>query len=200
MAGNEATERGLISAALFAISFAFSAHAEQQGRKQKDSSGKQQEWGGVEEPMGATQEGARRLEEQLVDQAAARERLNGALIEATLGLQETEGRAAEIEERLSTLTESEGKIVASLESRRGLIMEILTVLQRMGRKPPPALIARPNEILEAVRASLALGAHLRQQRAEARQLQRDLSELEHVRDGVRRERERLAEQQASLSR
>ncbi len=199
MAGNEATERGLISAALFAISVAFSAHAEQQGPDAKDISSKQQELRGVEDTMGAAQERARRLEEQLVDHAAARERLNGALIEATLRLQETEGRTAEIEERLSTLTENEGKIVASLESRRGLIMEILTVLQRMGRKPPPALIARPNEILEAVRASLALGALLPQMRAEARQLQHDLSELEQLRDGVRRERERLAEQQASLS-
>ena len=44
-------------------------------------------------------------------------------------------------------------------------------------------------MLEAVRASLALGALLPQMRAEARQLQRDLSELEQVRDGVRRERE-----------
>jgi glycogen operon protein len=197
--GNEATERGLISAALFAISFAFSAHAEQQGPDAKDISSRQQELRGVEDTMGAAQERARRLEEQLVDHAAARERLNGALIESTLRLQETEGRAAEIEERLSTLTENERKIVSSLESRRGLIMEILTVLQRMGRKPPPALIARPNEILEAVRASLALGALEPQLRAEARQLQRELSELEQVRDGVRRERERLAEQQASLS-
>ncbi|MBG0793409.1 peptidoglycan DD-metalloendopeptidase family protein [Methylocystis sp. H62] len=199
MAGNEATERGLISAALLAISVAFSAHAEQQGPDAKDISSKQQELRGVEDTMGAARERARRLEEQLVDHAAARERLNGALIEATLRLQETEERAAEIEERLSALTENERKIVASLDSRRGLIMEILTVLQRMGRKPPPALIARPNEILEAVRASLALGALLPQMRAEARQLQRDLSELEQVRDGVRRERERLAEQQASLN-
>lgn len=196
-ARNEAIKRGLMSAALFATTVAFSANAEQQS-PETDLSTKQLELRGVEDTMGAAQERARRLEEQLIDHAAARERLNGALIEATQRLQETEARAAEIEERLSVLTENETKIVASLESRRGLIMEILTVLQRMGRRPPPALMARPQEILEAVRASLALGAVLPQMRAEARQLQHDLAELEQVRDGVRREREHLAEQQASL--
>jgi septal ring factor EnvC (AmiA/AmiB activator) len=196
-ARNEAIKRGLMSAALFATTVAFSANAEQQS-PETDLSTKQLELRGVEDTMGAAQERARRLEEQLIDHAAARERLNGALIEATQRLQETEARAAEIEERLSVLTENESKIVASLESRRGLIMEILTVLQRMGRRPPPALVARPQEILEAVRASLALGAVLPQMRAEARQLQHDLSELQQVRDGVARERERLAEQQASL--
>ncbi|TLG76995.1 peptidoglycan DD-metalloendopeptidase family protein [Methylocystis sp. B8] len=194
-ARNEATKRRLMSAALVAIPFAFPAHAEQQSA---DVSSKQQELRGLEDTMGAAQERARKLEEQLIDHAAARERLNGALIDATLRLQETETRAAEIEERLSTLTENERKIVSSLDSRRALIMEILTVLQRMGRRPPPALMARPQEILEAVRASLALGAVLPQMRAEARQLQRDLTELEQVRDGVRREQNLLGEQRASL--
>lgn len=196
---NDAMKRGRMSVALFAASVAFSAHAEQLGPDAGDVSAKQLELRGVQDTMGAAKERARRLEEQLIDHAAARERLSGALIEATQRLQETEARAAEIEERLSALTESERKIVASLDSRRALIMEILTVLQRMGRRPPPALMARPHEILQAVRASLALGAVLPQMRAEARQLQRDLSELEQVQAGVRREQARLAEQQASLT-
>jgi len=196
---NDAMKRGRMSAALFAVSVAFSAHAAQPGADAGDVSAKQRELRDVQDTMGAARERARRLEEQLIDHAAARERLSGALIEATQRLQETESRAAEIEERLSALTESERKIVASLDSRRALIMEILTVLQRMGRRPPPALMARPHEILEAVRASLALGAVLPQMRAEARQLQRDLSELEQVQASVRREQTRLSEQQASLT-
>ncbi len=195
-ARNEAMKRGLMAAALFAIAVPCSTQAGQQDTR--DVSSKQQELRGVEETMDAARQRARQLEEELVDHAAARERLNGALIDATLRLQETETRAAEIEARLATLTENEGKIVSSLDSRRALIVEILTVLQRMGRRPPPALIARPQEILEAVRASLALGAVLPQMRAEARQLQRDLSALDQVRDGVRRERDLLGEQRASL--
>ena len=192
----EAVTRGLTSAALLSVALAFSAQAEPQ--RPDDISSKQQELRGVEDTIGAARESSRQLEEQLIDNAAARERLNGALIEATLRLQETETRAVEIEERLATLTENERKIVTSLDGRRALIIEVLTVLQRMGRRPPPALMARPHEILEAVRASLALGAVLPQMRAEARQLQRDLTELVQTRDGVRREQNLLAEQRASL--
>ncbi|MBI1981536.1 MAG: peptidoglycan DD-metalloendopeptidase family protein [Methylocystis sp.] len=197
-ARNEAMKRGLMAAALFAIAVPCSTHAGQPGPDTKDVSSKQQELRGVEETMDAARQRARQLEEQLVDHAAARERLNGALVDATARLQETETRTAEIEARLATLTENERKIASSLDSRRASIIEILTVLQRMGRRPPPALMARPQEILEAVRASLALGAVLPQMRAEARQLQRDLTALDQVRDGVRREQNLLGEQRASL--
>ncbi|MFO1125226.1 MAG: peptidoglycan DD-metalloendopeptidase family protein [Methylocystis sp.] len=196
-ARNKATKRRL-TAALVAIAAALSAHAEQRGADEKDVSSKQLELRGVEDSMGVVRERAHRLEEQLIDHAVARERLNVALIDATQRLRETEARAAEIEARLEALTENERKIVSSLDGRRALIVEILTVLQRMGRRPPPALMARPQEILEAVRASLALGGVLPQMRAEARQLQRDLTELGQVRDGVRREQNLLGEQRASL--
>jgi septal ring factor EnvC (AmiA/AmiB activator) len=191
-----ATTLASVSAALVAVAVAFSAQAAPQ--RPDEISSKQQELRGVEDTMGAARERARQLEEQLIDNAAARERLSGALIDATLRLQETETRAVEIEERLATLTENERKIVSSLDGRRALIIEILTVLQRMGRRPPPALMARPQEILQAVRASLALGAVLPQMRAEARQLQHDLTELQQTRDGVRREQNLLSEQRASL--
>jgi len=197
-ARKEASTQGLMSAAFLAVAVASSAQAEPKRPEAQDVSSKQQELRGVEDTIGAARERARQLEEQLRNNAAARERLSGALIEATLRLQETETRAAEIEERLATLTESERKLVSSLDGRRALIIEILTVLQRMGRRPPPALMARPQEILEAVRASLALGAVLPQMRAEARRLQRDLTELEQTRNGVQREQNLLSEQRASL--
>ncbi|MEF3367501.1 peptidoglycan DD-metalloendopeptidase family protein [Methylocystis sp. 9N] len=197
-AHGEASGRGFTSAAALAFVFSLSAHAEPNAAETPDVSARQLELRGVEDKIGVTQERARKLEEQLIDHAAARERLNGALLEATQRLQETETRAADIEERLATLTEKQEKALRSLESRRALIVEILTVLQRMGRRPPPALLARPEDILEAVRASLALGAVLPQMRGEARQLQADLSELMRLRDGVRHEQERLAEQKINL--
>lgn len=197
-APNEARSRGQLSATALAFAFALAAHAEPNAAETPDVSSKQLELRGVEDEIGAARERARRLEEEVVDHAAARERLNSTLLEATQRLQETEARAVEIEERLATLNVSEQKVLASLESRRALIVEILTVLQRMGRRPPPALLARPQDILEAVRASLALGAVLPQMRGEARQLQADLTELVRLRDGARREQENLAEQKINL--
>jgi len=107
--------------------------------------------------MGESRAHARKLEEEVAGHAAIRENLNRTLIEATERLQEAEARAAEIEARLEKLSLQEKAIVDSLESRRATIVEVLMVLQRMGRRPPPALLARPQDILDALRAALAQG-------------------------------------------
>lgn len=154
---------------------------------------------GVEDNIGETQERSHKLEGEIARQSDARARLNDVLLEATQKLQEAEAHAAEIEERLDKLGESERKVVASLDSRRALIVEVLTVLQRMGRRPPPALLARPEDILEGVRASLALGGVLPQMRAETKTLQTDLAELVRLRDGMRREQDRLVQEKVNLN-
>lgn len=193
----------LALAALPLAAFALSARAEGEpaavAPDAPDLSIKRLELRGVEDTMGAAQERARKLEGEISELAAARERLNTALIEATRKLQETESRAAEIEARLETLGESERNILRSLEGRRALIVEVLTILQRMGRRPPPALLARPQDILEAVRASLALGAVLPEMRAQTQALQADLAELVRLRDDVRQEQERLAHEKINLN-
>jgi septal ring factor EnvC (AmiA/AmiB activator) len=154
---------------------------------------------GVEDTIGGSRERTKKLEEEIAANAAIRENLNKTLLEATGRLQETEAHAAQIEERLGKIAEDEKKIVASLESRRALIVEVLMVLQRMGRRPPPALLARPQDILDAVRASLALGDVLPQMRAEARALQSDLAELAHLRESARHEQDRLAQEKTALA-
>lgn len=164
-----------------------------------DLSLKRLELRGVEDTIGESRERAKKLEAEVAAHAAVRENLNKTLLDATSRLQETEEHAAQIEERLTALAGDEKKIVDSLESRRELISEVLMVLQRMGRRPPPALLARPQDILDAVRASLALGDVVPQMRAEARALQSDLAELVHLRESARHERDRLAQEKAALA-
>lgn len=154
---------------------------------------------GVENTMGEAKERARKLEEEAASHAAVRENLSQTLIEATGRLQETEEHAARLEERLAQLAADESKIVSSLDSRRALIVEVLMALQRMGRRPPPALLARPQDILDAVRASLTLGDMLPQMRAEARALQSDLTELLRLRDIARGERDHLEQEKKALA-
>ena len=72
------------------------------------------------------------------------------------------------------------------------------VLQRMGRRPPPALLARPEDILEAIRASMAIGAVLPQMRAETAALQADLTHLLALRDDIRTQQARLAREKEQL--
>ncbi len=154
---------------------------------------------GVQDVIGETAEHKRQLENEMAAHAAVRENLNRTLIEATGRLQETEARAAETEARLDKLTADEKHITESLESRRALIGEVLIVLQRMGRRPPPALLARPQDILEALRAALALGDLLPQMRAEVQNLQRDLAELVRLREATREEQAELTKEKTALA-
>jgi septal ring factor EnvC (AmiA/AmiB activator) len=189
-----------IALALAAVSF--SARAEDKpgaAPAAADVDAKRMELRGVEDVMGEARERARKLEEEVAAHSAVRENLKKTLLEATKKLQDAEARAGEIEERLNRLTDSERQLHKSLEDRRGLIADVLVVLQRMGRKPPPALLARPQDILDALRASLALSDLLPQMREEARALQADLTELVRLRETVKREQERLANEKSALA-
>jgi septal ring factor EnvC (AmiA/AmiB activator) len=104
-----------------------------------------------------------------------------------------------IEERLRGLEEAERGLHGSLEGRRSTMAEMLAALQRIGRKPPPALLVRPDDALRAVRAAIALGAVLPQMRSEAEALASDLAELARVRRESGSERDRLAAELSALS-
>ena len=70
----------------------------------------------------------------------------------------------------------------------------------MGRKPPPAIFVRPEDILEAVRASIALGGTLPELRAETQALARDLTDMVRLRDAIGLERTRIASEVEGLAR
>jgi septal ring factor EnvC (AmiA/AmiB activator) len=86
----------------------------------------------------------------------------------------------------------------SLDGRRAVIGEVLAALQRMGRQPPPALIASPEDALQSVRTAIVLGAVLPEMRREVESLANDLSELLTVRRKIDAERERLKTEVAAL--
>jgi septal ring factor EnvC (AmiA/AmiB activator) len=71
-------------------------------------------------------------------------------------------------------------------------------VQRIGAKPPPAVIVSSQDILIAVRATAVLGAVLPQLRDEARTLASDLTELARLRDEITAERDGLKRDLADL--
>jgi septal ring factor EnvC (AmiA/AmiB activator) len=79
-----------------------------------------------------------------------------------------------------------------------VIGEVLAALQRIGRRPPPALIASPEDALQAVRTAMLLGAVLPEMRQEIEALASDLGELLSLRKKIAAERERLNGAVASL--
>jgi septal ring factor EnvC (AmiA/AmiB activator) len=153
----------------------------------------------LEEAMAASGEAKRRLEAEIADIRTDRARLNTALIETASRIRGTEDRIQGLEQRLQTLTASEAAIRRSLDSRRGVIVEVFAALQRMGRRPPPAVLVRPEDMLEAVRASILLGAVLPELRSEAETLATDLAELVRLKNAIAADRTTLGTELAGLT-
>ncbi|HLM38330.1 MAG TPA: peptidoglycan DD-metalloendopeptidase family protein [Microvirga sp.] len=145
----------------------------------------------LEEAMAASAAARRRLEAEIDEMKSDRARLNAALIDTAGRVRGTEDRARALEQRLQTLTASEAAIRRSMESRRGVIVEVLAALQRMGRRPPPAVLVRPEDMLEAVRASILLGAVLPELRSEVEVLATDLAELVRLKQAIAADRATL---------
>jgi septal ring factor EnvC (AmiA/AmiB activator) len=79
-----------------------------------------------------------------------------------------------------------------------VIGEVLAALQRIGHRPPPALITSPEDALQAVRTAMLLGAVLPEMRQEVEALASDLTALLNVRKQIAAERDRLKTEIASL--
>ena len=130
-----------------------------------------------------------------------RARLNAALIDTTARLRGTETRIGVIEQRLVTLRQTErGDHASRFENRRGMMVEVLAALQRMGRSPPPAVLVRPKDMLEAIRAAMLLGAVLPELRSETEALASISAEMVRLRDAAAAERDSLSRRSGAWSR
>ncbi|MGD0720448.1 MAG: peptidoglycan DD-metalloendopeptidase family protein [Roseiarcus sp.] len=154
---------------------------------------------GVEDTMRASDEQRRRIEADIESIRADRAKLSAALIDVTARVQEAERQIEAANGRLATLTGSETALRRSLDSRRGVIADVLAVLQRMGRRPPPAILVRPRDMTEAIRAAMLLGSVLPDLKAETLALAQDLDELAGLRRSIAAETETLAQRVQALA-
>ena len=138
------------------------------------------------------------IKREIEEIGADRRKLNQALIDTATRVRDVETKVTTTEARLKPLDEQERTIRTSLESRRGVIGEVLAALQRIGRRPPPALIASPEDALQSVRTAMVLGAVLPEMRDQVASLAHDLSSLVTVRKQIAAERDKLKQQLASL--
>jgi septal ring factor EnvC (AmiA/AmiB activator) len=69
----------------------------------------------------------------------------------------------------------------------------------MGRRPPPALLISPDDILKAIRTAIMLGSVVPELRSETEILATDLAELMSLRKSVAAERDRLKAEVAQLA-
>jgi septal ring factor EnvC (AmiA/AmiB activator) len=138
------------------------------------------------------------LKREIEQFGADHRKLNQDLIDTAARLRGVEGKIAATEARLKPLDDNELHIRKSLDGRRAIIGEVLAALQRIGHRPPPALIASPEDALQSVRTAMLLGAVLPEMRHEVEALASDLTELLAVRKKIAIERDRLNAEVASL--
>ena len=138
------------------------------------------------------------LKREIEQLGADRRKLNQDLIDTAGRIRGVEAKVTATEARLKPLDDNERSIRKSLDGRRAVIGEVLAALQRIGHRPPPALIASPEDALQSVRTAMLLGAVLPEMRHEVEALANDLTELLNVRKQIAAERDRLKNEVASL--
>jgi septal ring factor EnvC (AmiA/AmiB activator) len=154
----------------------------------------------LEEALAASGESRRRLEAEIGELKGDAVRLKAELISTAERTRAAEERIKAIEERLQSLTASETAIRRSLAARRGVVGEVLAALQRMGRRPPPAVLVRPEDMLAAIRTAMLLGTVVPELRAETDMLATDLAELVRLKGAIAADRETFGRELAALTR
>jgi septal ring factor EnvC (AmiA/AmiB activator) len=126
--------------------------------------------------------------------------LQSRLIEVAQRAQQSEKRLSKSETELEGLTRQETEIRVALEESRTTIAQMLGVMQRMGREPPPVMVTERNDALRMVRSAMILSSFFPGFKAEADRLATRLADLNSVIRKSRDERTRMAEAQADFSR
>ncbi|MHA7774607.1 murein hydrolase activator EnvC family protein [Roseibium sp. M-1] len=120
-----------------------------------------------------------------------RETLNAKIISTSDTIKGLETQLSDTERRLRALGENEDAVRLSLISRRDILSEVLGALQRIGRRPPPALAVRPSDALSAVRSAILLNAVMPELKVETEALAADLEELQRLKTVIAEEKNRL---------
>ena len=80
-----------------------------------------------------------------------------------------------------------------------MLGEVLAALQRIGRRPPPAILVRPEDALASVRSAILLGAVVPDLRNAADKLASDLNQLVSLKNELARERDRMRDDASTLA-
>jgi septal ring factor EnvC (AmiA/AmiB activator) len=160
---------------------------------------KEMELRSVEDTLRESEEQRRAIETEIDSVRADRARLSAALIETTANVQDAERGAAAAAKKLASLSATAEELSHSLEGRRGVIADVLAALQRMGSSPPPAILVKPDDMSEAVRAATVMGSLIPELKSEIEAARRDLDDLAKTRESIARERDALTEKGKALA-
>lgn len=154
---------------------------------------------GVEDTLRQSEDQRRAIEAEIQSIGADRARLAAALIDTTAKVQEAERGAAAATDKLTSLSVTAAQLTSSLARRRAVIGDVLAALQRMGANPPPAILVKPGDMAEAVRAATVMGSLIPELKSEVEAARHDLDALARTRESIGRERDELTERGKALA-
>lgn len=140
-----------------------------------------------------------RLNEEIDALEKDRASINDQLIKTARQERNLEEKLEKSEADLTKLFVEEQDVTTSLKQKSGLLTEVLGALQRLGRKPPPALLVRPQDALESIRSATLLGAVVPGIRDETRILLGELERLSDIREGLEIEKKNFATNRSELA-
>lgn len=153
----------------------------------------------LQEAIVVSEEKRLALTEQINALDKDRETINRSLIETTKKARSLEKRVSKAGSRLAQLRDEEADIRFSLQGKHSVLAEVLGALQRMGRKPPPALLISPQDALLSVRSAILLGSVIPEMRAETDILIGQLRDLGRVSEQIEKQRSDLSSDLALLA-
>lgn len=128
------------------------------------------------------------IQKDLATLAAERVRITEETKLTAAKVQDVEEELTSAEQRLAELQVQETTLRTTLTARYGKISKLLSVLQRMGRNPPPVMITKREDALKMVRSAMLIAAAFPEMRTQAIEMSGKLQALVKVMDGVRDER------------
>ncbi|WP_417688283.1 murein hydrolase activator EnvC family protein [Roseibium sp.] len=166
---------------------------------------REQELASLSRDIDVSEQRQKEIEREISEIDRDRESLNGKILRTAETIKGLETELSDTERRLLRLGENEDAVRKSLNGRREVLAEVLAALQRIGRRPPPALAVRPADALAAVRSAILLNAVMPELRVETEALAADLAELSRLKSVIAEEKRslrgdamRLAEEKSRL--
>jgi len=127
-----------------------------------------------------------------------RGRLNKLLIEYAQRIQKSETNLTSLESKLSNLHNKEDKLRQSMLKRRVAIADMLGLLQRMARNPPPIMATHRDDSLKMVRSAMLMSNILPKLKTQADSLKSELTNLVSLKTTITKQSEQLRIQNAEM--
>jgi len=153
-----------------------------------------------ERQLDRLQDERRTVEQDVSSIEAERAKLNERLLKAAKKSAHSEARLTALEAEMDKLRAEEADIRKDLSEQHREIADLLAVMQRMGREPPPVMVTQRDDALRMVRSGMVLNSFFPALKTRADTLSARLADLTRLLKEKQQRAEQLASEQRELER